>query len=70
MRLEQQKAAIEASYRRDLNLQLEGQDSFPLKQKKIEEDYTMFEEQVDNEPELQEIIEEAFDEEDSDSDVV
>jgi len=40
----------------------------PLNSKKIEEDYTMFDEQIDNEPELQEIIEEAFEEEDSVSD--
>ena len=42
------------------------QDSLPLKQKKIEEDYTMFDEQIENEEELPEIIEEAFEEEDSD----
>ncbi len=44
------------------------QDSLPLKQKKIEEDYTMFDEQIENEEELPEIIEEAFEEEDSVSD--
>jgi hypothetical protein len=38
------------------DLQIEKQDSnLPLNSKKIEEDYTMFEEQVDNDQELQEI---------------
>lgn len=34
------------------DLVLEKQDSLPLNNKKIEEDYTMFDEQIDNEQEL------------------
>jgi hypothetical protein len=50
-------------------LSLDKQDSLPLNSKKIEEDYTMFDEQIENDDqELQEIAEEPFDEEDEDSD--
>lgn len=78
IRIDNAKANIEASYAQknqyrgsnqplaEEELALVQQDSLPLKQKKIEEDYTMFDEQIENEEELPEIIEEAFEEEDSD----
>lgn len=51
IRVEATRKNIEAGYQHS-SLALEKQDSLPLNSKKIEEDYTMFDEQIDQEVEL------------------